>query len=134
MPAALFIPEEHNCCYRYSYSGALQTPAASVSANNTAQYTRACAYTHTHTHRLTHATHTFTATLSYSGRPPSRPFQCISQSGAVGAGANTSHIELPANEPLAHRTDIRMEHVPAPPAPNHYAHNHLKAKEDGEHI
>lgn len=90
--------------------------------------------THAYTHRLTHATHTFTATLSYSGRPPSRPFQCISQSGAVGAGANTSHIEPPANEPLAHRTDIRMEHVPAPPAPNHYAHNHLKAKEDGEHI
>lgn len=23
---------------------------------------------------------------------------------------------------------------PHPPAPNHYAHNHLKAKEDGEHI
>lgn len=49
MPAALFIPEEHNCCYRYSYSGALQTPAASVSANNTAQYTHACAHTHART-------------------------------------------------------------------------------------
>lgn len=109
MPAALFIPEEHNCCYRYSYSGALQPqlPLAQLIIQRSI-------HSHIHTLRLTHATHTLMAPLSYSGRPPSRLFQCISQSGAVDPRENFSHIELPANKPLAHRADINMAHVPAP--------------------
>lgn len=102
MPAALFIPEEHNCCYRYSYSGALQTSAASVSANNTAQYT------HTHSCMPLTLSWLLQDTVHLHGF-----CSAISQSGAVDPGGNTSHIELPANEPVAHKTDLSVEHVPA---------------------
>ncbi len=50
MPTALFIPEEHNCCYRYSYSGALQTPAALPQL--IIQCSIRTTYLHTHTHTL----------------------------------------------------------------------------------
>lgn len=133
MPAALFIPEEHNCCYRYSYSGALQTPAASVSANNTAQYTHACAHTHTHTDsRMPHTlSRLLWATLAVHLHGLSSAFPSQEQSALARIPPTSSCLPT---SPSHSEPTSGWSMSPPPPAPNHYAHNHLKAKEDGEHI
>lgn len=133
MPTALFIPEEHNCCYRYSYSGALQTPAASVSANNTAQYTHACAHTDIHTQ--THACHTHFHGYSellwpstFTAFPVHFPVR--SRGHWREYLPHRAACQRAPRTPNWHQDGTR----PRPPAPNDYAHNHLKAKEDGEQI
>lgn len=63
MPATLFIPEEHNCCYRYSYSEALHAAAAwpQLILQYNANYM--------HTHKYT-AAHAAAADCSHNFFPP----------------------------------------------------------------
>ncbi len=124
MPTALFIPEEHNCCYRYSYSGALQTPAALPQLIIWCSIRTINLHTHTHTHTLwaTFGPH----------HPPSKNFLYLSQWwAATGSQFWRAHLPQRAacQQALTHTRYITTEPVPIP-APNHYAHNHLRGKEN----
>ena len=93
MPTALFIPDEHNCCYRYSYSGALQTPAALpqliIQCSIRTNYLHAHKQTHTHTH-----THTLLATFG-PHRPPSKYFLYLSEQWWAATGRQSWRAHLP---------------------------------------
>lgn len=121
MPTALFIPEEHNCCYRYSYSGTLQTPAALP------QLIIQCSI-------YTVYTHTYTATFG-PHHPNSKRFLCLSRwwaaTGRQSWRAHLSHWAA-CQQALTHAHYITTAPV-LNPAPNHYAHNHLMGKQNVEY-
>lgn len=121
MPTALFIPEDHNCCYRYSYSGTLQTPAALPQLIIQCRIRATC-------------THISTAT-SGPHHPNSKCFLCLSQWwAATGRLSWRAHLPHGAacQQALTHARYITTEPVLIP-APNHYAHNHLMGEQNVEY-
>lgn len=125
MPTALFIPEEHNCCYRYSYSGALQTPAALP------QLIIQSSICTTYTQIGTHTPHSF----GYFGSSP-YSLKVLFVSITVMSSYRQAVLEctppttscLPTS-PHTHSLASGLSLSPLQP-PNHYAHNHLRGKEN----
>lgn len=85
-----------------------------------------------HTDRHTHSHTTLFWLLWVLTILPQSAF-CIYHSDeqlqAGSPGVHTSHNELRANKPSHALLSIRTKPVPTP-APNHYAHNHLRGKEN----